>query len=283
MLARGIGLLTAAVERGYALGAFTTYNLEVTQGIIAAAERLGKPVIVQAGAGAFSYAGRGPLAAMSLAMAASSRVAVGIHLDHSRNLEEIASCIELGYSSVMIDGSFLPIEANIAITRAAVDLAHGSGVWAEGELGAIGGDENVSVGANPESTMTDPAMVRTFVEETGVDALAVAVGNVHGISTPVEIDLARLSAIHRECTVPLVLHGASGLPDEVIRTVVGLGVAKINLNTELRRAFFEGLRDGLKGAEADSFDAVMRPARDAVEQIVESKLRLLWPDMHPAD
>jgi fructose-bisphosphate aldolase class II/tagatose 1,6-diphosphate aldolase GatY/KbaY len=108
-----------------------------------------------------------------------------------------------------------------------------------------------------------------------VDALAVAVGNVHGITTVAEIDLARLSAVQDESSVPLVLHGASGLPDEVLRAVVRLGVAKINVNTELRRAFFDGLRDGLSSAEGDSIAAVMRPARRAVEQVVERKLTLL--------
>jgi tagatose 1,6-diphosphate aldolase GatY/KbaY len=275
MLARGIESLRAARQDGHALGAFTTYNLECTQAIIAAAERLRKPVIVQAGAAAFAYAGREPLAAMVLAIAATSTVAVGVHLDHSRNLEEIASCISLGYTSVMIDGSNLPFEGNIAITREAVTLAHDSGVWVEGELGAIGGDENISVDADPTSQMTDPEVVRTFITETGVDALAVAVGNIHGITKAAEIDLARLSAVQDESSVPLVLHGASGLPDEVLRAVVRLGVAKINVNTELRRAFFDGLRDGLSSAKGDSIDAVMRPARRAVEQVVERKLTLL--------
>ena len=275
MLARGTQLLRAARQDGHALGAFTTYNLECTQAIIAAAERLRTPVIVQAGAAAFAYAGREPLAAMVLAIAAKSPVAVGVHLDHSRDLEEIASCIALGYTSVMIDGSNLPFKSNIAITREAVTLAHDSGVWIEGELGSIGGDENISINADRTSQMTDPELVRTFINETGVDALAVAVGNVHGITTDVEIDLARLRAVQDETSVPLVLHGASGLQDEVLRAVVRIGVAKINVNTELRRAFFDGLRHGLSTAEGDSIDAVMRPARRAVEQVVEKKLTLL--------
>jgi fructose-bisphosphate aldolase class II/tagatose 1,6-diphosphate aldolase GatY/KbaY len=146
----------------------------------------------------------------------------------------------------------------------------------EGELGAIGGNENVSVGADPEAAMTDPAMVRAFIDETGVDALAVAVGNVHGISTAVEIDLARLNAIRIQSTVPLVLHGASGLPDALIHAAIGLGVAKINVNTELRRAFLDGVRQGLNRNGGDSIDEVMRPARDAMEKVVERKLELLW-------
>jgi ketose-bisphosphate aldolase len=276
MLATGTALLREALETRRAIGAFTTYNLEFTEAIIGAAVRLGRPVIVQVGAGAFDYADREALAAMTLAMAAKSRVAVGIHLDHSHDLDEIGCCIALGYSSVMIDGSALPFEENIDITRAAVALAQDCGLWVEGELGAIGGNENVSVGADPEAAMTDPAMVRAFIDETGVDALAVAVGNVHGISTAVEIDLARLNAIRIQSTVPLVLHGASGLPDALIHAAIGLGVAKINVNTELRRAFLDGVRQGLNRNGGDSIDEVMRPARDAMEKVVERKLELLW-------
>lgn len=271
-------MLQDAVRSGCALGAFSTYNLEITQAIIAGAERVGRPVIVQAGSSAFSYSGREPLAAIALALAASSRVQVGVHLDHSRDLDEITACIALGYSSVMIDGSALPFEENIYVSRAAATLAHEAGVWVEGELGAIQGDEDRSVDATSASLHTDPNAVRTFVRETGVDALAIAVGNVHGVTThPVRIDLALLKEIGAECPVPLVLHGASGLSNDLIRSVIRLGVAKINVNTEIRRAYLGALRDGLDALSGDSIDAAMRPAREAAERVVASKLELLWP------
>ncbi len=178
----------------------------------------------------------------------------------------------------MIDGSALPFEENISVSRAAVTVAHEAGVWVEGELGAIHGNEDCSVRVTSASPRTDPKAVRTFVSETGVDALAVAVGNVHGVTTdPVRIDLALLKAIRDECPVPLVLHGASGLSIDLIRAVVRLGVAKINVNTELRRAYLDGLRDGLDTLSGDSIDAATRPAREAAEQVVASKLTLLWP------
>jgi len=279
MLARGPGLLQTAVRGGHALGAFSTYNLELTQAIIAAAERMDRPVIVQAGSSAFSYAGREPLAAISLALAASSRVQVGVHLDHSRDLGEIMACIALGYTSVMIDGSAFPFDENIAVSRSAVALAHEAGVWVEGELGPIQGNEDASMETTSAPHLTDPNAVRTFVLETGVDALAVAVGNVHGVTTdPVRIDFGRLKAIRDECSVPLVLHGASGLSDDVLRAVLRLGVAKINVNTELRRAYLDGLRNGLDTLKGDSIDAALRPGRDAAEQVVMRKLELLWPD-----
>jgi ketose-bisphosphate aldolase len=278
MLAQGPALLRDAVRGGHALGAFSTYNLELTQAIIAGAERVDRPVIVQAGSSAFSYSGLKPLAAIALALAASSRVPVGVHLDHSRDLDEITACIALGYSSVMIDGSGLAFEENISLSRAAVTIAHEAGVWVEGELGAIQGNEDRSVDATPASPRTDPNTVRTFVRETGVDALAVAVGNVHGVTNdPVRIDLALLKAIRDECPAPLVLHGASGLSDVLIRAVIKLGVAKINVNTELRRSYLDGLRSGLDTVSDDSIDAAMRPAREAAEQLVASKLELLWP------
>jgi tagatose 1,6-diphosphate aldolase GatY/KbaY len=270
--------LDAAMNAGNALGAFSTYNLEFTQAIIAAAERVDRPVIIQAGAGAFAYSGRGPLAAMALGLAAESRAAVGVHLDHSKDLGEIEACLALGYSSVMIDGSGLDFDDNVALTRSASSLAHSAGAWIEGELGAMDGNEDVSRHVNPAQHFTDPESVRTFVRETGVDALAVAIGNVHGVSKdPVQIDFERLGAIKEQCTVPLVLHGASGLSDEVIRRAVSLGVAKVNLNAELRRAFFDALRKSLLSSESDSVSAIMRPARDAVEHAVADKLMLLWP------
>lgn len=278
MLARGPGLLQDAMRGGHALGAFSTYNLELTQAIIAGAERVGRPVIVQAGSSAFSYAGREPLAAIALALAASSHVQVGVHLDHSRDLDEITTCIGLGYSSVMIDGSALPFEENIYVSRAAVKLAHEAGVWVEGELGAIQGNEDRSVHDPSASSRTDPNAVLTFVRETGVDALAVGVGNVHGVTAdPVRVDLALLRAIRDECPVPLVLHGASGLSNDLIRSVIRLGVAKINVNTELRRSYLDGLRDGLATLSGDSIAAAMRPATEAAERVVASKLDLLWP------
>jgi tagatose 1,6-diphosphate aldolase GatY/KbaY len=164
------------------------------------------------------------------------------------------------------------------VSRAAVKIAHEAGVWVEGELGAIQGNEDCSVDATSASARTDPNAVRSFVRETGVDALAVAVGNVHGVTTdPVQIDLALLKAIGDECPVPLVLHGASGLPSDLIRAVIRSGVAKINVNTELRRSYLDGLRDGLDTLSSDSIDAAMRPAREAAEHVVASKLKLLWP------
>jgi ketose-bisphosphate aldolase len=206
-------MLATALAAHSAVPAFATDNLEMVQAVTAAAEQTDRPVIMLAGSSHFHHAGRAALISMALQAAHTSTAPVGVHLDHSRDLAEIEQCTKAGYSSVMADGSHLPFEDNIALTRAAVAIAHPAGVWVEEELGAIPGDEDVSTDATPPQTMTDPVGAAEFVERTGVDALAVAVGNVHGLtSTPMSLDLQRLTAIQSAVPVPLVLHGASGLP-----------------------------------------------------------------------
>ena len=223
MLARGTGILAP----GRAVPAFTTYTLESTRAVCEAARRTGLPAMLAAGSSSFKAAGREPLAAAALAAARAAPVEIGVHLDHATDPDEIAACIELGYSSVMIDGSALPFEENVAVTRAVVERAHAAGVWVEGELGGVGGDEDRSSEAEA-AERTDPAQAAEFVERTGVDALAAAVGTVHGYTAqPVHVDVERLHAI-REATggVPLVLHGASGLPDDELRAAVAAGVGR---------------------------------------------------------
>ena len=182
MLARGTEMLANALAAHSAAPAFATYNLEMVQAVTAAAEQTDRPVIMLAGSSHFHHAGRSALISMALQAAHTSTAPVGVHLDHSRDLAEIEECTKAGYSSVMADGSHLPFEDNIALTRAAVAIAHPAGVWVEAELGAVAGDEDVSTDATPAQTMTDPVEAAEFVERTGVDALAVAVGNVHGLT-----------------------------------------------------------------------------------------------------
>jgi ketose-bisphosphate aldolase len=203
---------------------------------------------------------------MALTAAHSSSAPIGVHLDHCRDLAEMQRCLEAGYSSVMIDGSHLSFEDNVRITQEAAALAHSAGAWIEAELGAVPGDEDVSTNALPSQTMTDPIQAREFVERTGIDALAVAVGNVHGFTAnPVTLDLERLDAIAAQCPVPLVLHGASGLPPEQLRGALGCGVAKVNVNAELRRAYLSAVERALPQAmpNADAV-AVWDEARAAV-------------------
>ncbi|MBO8191329.1 class II fructose-bisphosphate aldolase [Streptomyces oryzae] len=275
----GLKALTTAYEDGRALPGFVAYNLETVQGIVAAAEsQPDLPVLIQAGSSPFKHAGRDPLMRLALDAAAASPARLGVHLDHSRDLDEVTCCLEAGYTSVMIDGSHLPFAENIALTREAVRRARDHGAWVEAELGALSGDEDVSTDADAASAaMTDPAQAAEFVAETGVDALAVAVGNVHGFTRhPVRLDLDRLAAIHTAVAVPLVLHGASGLPEQELHGALARGVAKVNVNAELRRACLEAmstqLPTALPGSDVVSVwsagrDAVTRAAARVISQL----------------
>ncbi len=272
----GTDTLRDAYESGWAIGAFSTYTQELTQAICRAAEDARRPVILQAGASAFSHAGARELAAQAVLAADLSGVPVGVHLDHSRDMEQIQACLEAGYTSVMVDGSHLPFEQNIALTRAAVEAARPYGAWVEGELGAIAGDEDRSEHA-VTGEFTDPDQAEELVARTGVDALAVAIGNVHGTAVePAPLDLSLLARLRAVVPVPLVLHGASGLPRTDLDAVRRLGVAKVNVNTELRAAFLGALAEAIPGSQgsADVASALGR-ARDAVREVVLHKIAAL--------
>ncbi|WP_243740775.1 class II fructose-bisphosphate aldolase [Streptomyces sp. 8K308] len=276
----GTEALKRAAAEGHALPGFVAYNLETVQGITAAAETAGRPALIQAGSSPFRHAGRDALMRLALDAAATSSAPLGVHLDHSHDLDEITACLRAGYTSVMVDGSHLPFAENVALTREAARRAHEHGAWIEAELGAIAGDEDVSTDADARgAAMTDPEQAAEFTAATGVDALAVAVGNVHGFtSEPVRLDLDRLAAIHRAVPVPLVLHGASGLPEEELRGALARGVAKVNVNAELRRAYLTAVRDRLPDALPGSDAvAVWAAGRDAVTDAALRVIRRLSP------
>ena len=275
MLAHGPEMLRDARAEGRAVPAFTTYTLESTRAICAAAERRGP---------AGDRLGRVQLVPGQLAGDARRRgawprrarpsVPVGVHLDHSSDLAEIRACLRLGYTSVMFDGSRLPFEENVALTRTVVAEAHAAGVWVEAELGGVAGDEDVSTGAQA-GELTDPDAAAEFVSRTGVDALAAAVGTVHGLTTaPMQVDLDRIRAISALTDVPFVLHGASGLSDGELTAAVAAGVAKVNVNAELRRAYFAAL-DGDGGDDIPQLQArlVDAMARVAARRRVHANVR----------
>ncbi len=266
-------LLRRLRAEGRAVVGFSIYDLEQGIGVVRAAEAEQLPVLLQAGSSAFRYAGREPLAQLALALAREAAVPVGVHLDHATDPAEVDACLRLGYTSVMFDGSALPFGENVRLTRAVVASAHRAGAWVEAELAGIAGDEDESSEASA-GALTDPAVAARFVAETGVDALAVAVGNVHGIpAAPVALDLERLERIAQAVGVPLVLHGASGLPDAEVQAAIALGVAKLNVNTELRRA----LRGALLALAADppagdGIAALLGGAIEATRQAARDKL-----------
>jgi len=229
-------MLRDARKGGYAVGAFNVENMEMVKAVIAAAEELNAPVMLQTTPSTVKYASLDMYSAMVAVEAKTAKVPVCLHLDHGSSFDLAVQAIKAGYTSVMIDGSGLPFEENIAVTRRVVDVAKACGLPVEAELGKIGGKED-SLEAEADNN-TDPMEAREFVERTGVSCLAIAIGTAHGfyVGTPV-LDKERVSEIAAVVDVPLVLHGASGLTDEDVRECVQRGICKVNFATELRAAY----------------------------------------------
>ncbi|MGM9572566.1 MAG: class II fructose-1,6-bisphosphate aldolase, partial [bacterium] len=252
-------------------------NMEIVQAIIEAANEEQSPVILQASQGAIKYAGIEYITAMVKTAAQSAKVPVALHLDHGTSFEQIVACVRYGFSSVMIDASKLPLEENIAMVNKVIEVAKkGAGLSVEAELGKIGGTEDDISVSEREALMTLPEEAVKFVESTDLDALAVAIGTAHGPykGTP-KLDFDRLDKINQAVSVPLVLHGASGVPDEAITKAVSLGICKVNIDTQLRQAFVGGVRKILaeKPNEIDP-RKVLAPAREAMKAVVKDKMRL---------
>jgi len=271
-----VARLNDAYQNGYALGGFQAYDTVTTNGIVRAAENVRAPVIVQAGSSAFANCGRDTLIGLVSAAAAAANVPVGVHLDHCRDLDEVLYCLDHGYTSVMFDGSGLPFADNVSLTAKAVEMAHRYGAWCEGELGAIAGGEDVSENVLAGS-YTDPAEARAFIDATGVDVLAVAVGNVHGMSkTLATLDLTHLGVIQEACRHPLVLHGASGVDDATLKAAIGLGVVKINVNTEVRRGILLAIAQTHETyAKDDNYAGLLEALTGAATVVVQAKLAVL--------
>jgi fructose-bisphosphate aldolase class II len=269
-------LMDKAEAGKYAVGAFNCNNMEIVQAIIQAAEAEKSPVIVQASQGAIKYAGLSYIVAMTRLAAEEASVPVCLHLDHGTSFDQVMQCIRQGFSSVMIDGSKLELEENIKLTNRVLDVARAVGVSVEAELGKIGGTEDDITVNEWEASMTDPEEAKTFVEQTGVDALAVAIGTAHGQykGTP-KLDFDRLAKIRNLVSVPIVLHGSSGVPDDAIRQAVELGVRKINIDTNIREAFVKGVNQAL-AQNPDEIDPrkILGPAKEQMTAIIREKIRL---------
>ncbi len=269
-------LLQKADQGGYALGAFNCNNMEIVQSIAMAAETENSPVIIQASQGAIKYAGLNYIIALARQAADSSSIPVVLHLDHGTSFDQVMQCIRFGFSSVMYDGSHLPLEENIAQTRKVVEIASVFGVSVEAELGRIGGTEDDVSVSDAEVFFTDPAEAERFVEETGVDALAVAVGTAHGqYKGDPKLDFDRLEKISSRVSCPLVLHGSSGVSDESITKAIARGVRKVNIDTNIREAFVGAMRRVLDN-DPKEIDPrkVLGPAREAGVGIIREKIRL---------
>lgn len=269
-------LLKKAEAEGYAVGAFNCNNMEIVQAIVAAAEAEKSPVIIQASQGAIKYAGLNYIVKLVEVAADSVSVPVALHLDHGTSFEQVVKCMRYGFSSVMIDGSKLPLEENIAITKKVLEIARPLGISVEAELGKIGGTEDDITVLEKDAMFTDPQEAKTFVEATGVTSLAIAIGTAHGqYKGKPELDFERLEKIKKLVGIPIVLHGSSGVPDNDIQKAIKLGVRKVNIDTNIREAFMKGVKDVLskKPTEIDP-RKVLGPAREEMTAIVREKIRI---------
>ena len=264
-------MLLDAQKRGYAVGAFNCENMEMVKAIIAAAEELHAPVMLQTTPSTIKYGSVETFAAIVAAEAKKASVPVCLHLDHGSSFELAMQCMKNGYTSVMIDGSKLPFEENIAVSKKVADVARALNIPCEAELGKVGGKEDDLVAE--ADTNTDPQEAREFVERTGVTSLAVAIGTAHGfyVGTPV-LDKERLSQIREVVDIPLVLHGASGLSDEDVRDCVSRGICKVNFATELRKAFTDACRTVAEDPKAIDPKVFCKAGMAAVTELVKNRM-----------
>ncbi|AGA70848.1 fructose-1,6-bisphosphate aldolase, class II [Desulfitobacterium dichloroeliminans LMG P-21439] len=269
-------LLQEAQRGHYAVGAFNCNNMEIVQAIVGAAEAEKSPVIVQASQGAIKYAGIEYIAAMTSLAAEKASVPVALHLDHGTSFAQVMSCVRNQFTSVMIDGSKLSLEENIALTNKVIEAVRPLGVSVEAELGKIGGTEDDITVSEKEALFTDPNEAERFVKETAVDALAIAIGTAHGQYKGVpQLDFDRLAEIRKRVNAPIVLHGSSGVPDEAIQRAISLGVCKVNIDTNIREAFVTAARKAMTDnpREIDP-RKMLGPAREATIEIIREKIRL---------
>lgn len=266
-------MLDNARDGGYAVGAFNAENAEMVWGIIAAAEELRAPVIIQTTSSTLKHLSPAYFGGIVSAAAREATVPVALHLDHGASYELAKTCIENGYTSVMIDGSMLPFEENVDLAYRVNDFAKAFGIPVEAELGTIGGKEDSTVSDGCQ--YTDPDQAAEFVRRTGITSLAIAIGTAHGFyQTPPVLDLSRITAIRNKVSIPLVMHGASGISDDVVREAARLGMSKVNFATELRVAFSDAIKSHLT-EHPETFDPkkYMTTARNAVKELVKQKIR----------
>ena len=271
-------MLLDARRGGYAVGAFNAENMEMVKAIIAAAEELRAPVLIQTTSSTIKYGSVETYAAIVSAEAMKASVPVCLHLDHGSSFGLAVRCVMAGYTSVMMDGSKLPFEENIAVSRQVAEMAAAVGIPCEAELGKVGGKED-EVEAVAD-TNTDPAEAKEFVERTGISSLAVAIGTAHGfyVGTPV-LDVERLSEIRKAVDVPLVLHGASGLTDEQVQGCVKRGICKVNFATELRNAYTRVVeRYLLDNPNTIDPKAYSKAAMAAVTELVKARMKVCGCD-----
>ncbi|OGV66067.1 MAG: hypothetical protein A2283_09000 [Lentisphaerae bacterium RIFOXYA12_FULL_48_11] len=262
-------ILPQARKDGRAVGAFNVANLETVLSVFRAAEHEKSPIIIQVYQRLFNDERAELIAAMTARLVARSDIPVALHLDHGTSVEQIRKAIDIGYTSVMIDGSQLSFADNIALTSEAVKVAHQAGVTIEAEIGHVPfGDGEIELSTAAEAV--------EFVEKTGVDALAISIGTAHGFykKEPV-LDIERAAEIGRRVAIPLVLHGGTGVPENQLKKAIGCGVAKINIATELQNMFLRGVAQELdkNGDKFKPLDLYFKPVEEKIIEFVSGKIR----------
>jgi len=273
-------MLKEAQKGRYGIGAFNANNMEIIQAIIETAEEEKAPVILQASQGAIKYAGLDMIVAMVKAVAEKANIPVALHLDHGTDYHQNIKCLRAGFTSLMYDGSKLPFNENVEMTKKVVEMAHACDIPVEAELGQIGkmgdSDEPGVALERVKESMAVPEEAAKFVELTGIDSLAAAVGTIHGCRTPfAKLDIPRIERIRELTGVPLVLHGASGANDEEVRKGINAGICKINIDTRIRMKFTEKIREIIK-KNPQEIDPrkILGPAKDAAKEIIRDRMRV---------
>ena len=267
-------LLLHAQKNGYAVTAFNCHNLETIQVIVETANELRSPVIIAGTPGTFDYAGRDYIQSIVETAAKKYNIPIVLHLDHHTKIEDIEASLKLGTKSVMIDASHHSYDENIAIVKKVVELAHKFDATVEAELGILGGQEDDLVVNEKDSKYTNPQQAVDFVKKTGIDSLAVAIGTAHGLyKEDPKLDFERLKEIRSLVTIPLVLHGASGVPEEAVKKAISLGITKVNIATELKIPFSHKLREYLVAhPEENDPRKYMKDAKKAMAEVIKEKI-----------
>ncbi len=278
MITNVLEMLEKARTGGYAVGAFNTVNLETTRGIVLAAREMKSPVILQVTEKTFDYAGGRAIFQLIKNMAEmyAPEIPVGIHLDHGKSFEVVERAMEIGFPSVMYDGSRKEYADNVMTTRKIVELAHLRGITVQAELGNVPylGEVNMD-SINWDNYMTDPEQAAEFVERTGIDTLAVAIGNAHGFFKEREVpDYDRLQAIVEKVSVPLILHGSSDWSEERVKKVIGMGISCFNVDTSIRLAFIGAIKEHLEEHDETDIRRLLEGAKSEVSNVVKMKIRM---------
>ena len=267
-------MLKKAQREGYAVPAFNIHNLETLEVVVETAAELKSPVILAGTPSTIEYAGGEFIVAMAEAAAEKYNIPIAIHLDHFEVIDEIKHFVDLGFRSTMIDASHAPFEENIETVKKVVEYAHKYDATVEAELGRLGGQEDDLIVDEKDTKYTNPKQAKEYVERTGIDSLAVAIGTAHGLyHGESKLDFDRLKEIRDMVDVPLVLHGASDIPDELIKKAISLGICKVNVATDLKIPFSDAVKKYfIENPDANDPRKYMTPGKEAMKKVVAHKI-----------